>query len=269
MSRTRLIKPGFFTNDTLAEVSPIGRLLFAGLWVIADRDGRLEDRPKRIKAEVLPFDNANVDRLLGELADRGFIVRYESEGQRLIQIVAFTRHQSPHPKEPTSKLPAMGESVTSHLQDTDKTLSSPSVSIPSPILDPVLKSSPGATDGPRDGDDGFRRATDALTRLGARLNPIAYDDIGGLLDEGYKPEWFELGCMKAAENGAQSWAYVKKVITGWGLGGPPALKPVAPQPIEPPRRTVNDILAEQEESECRFAERIKREGIMRGGIPGE
>jgi hypothetical protein len=144
MSRTRLIKPGFFTNDLLAEVSPIGRLLFAGLWTISDRAGRLEDRPKRIKAEVLPFDSANVDRLLGELEKRGFISRYESAGQKIIQIVAFTRHQSPHPKEPTSKLPAMGEPVASRLQDTAETVFSPEYSIPSPILSPLPPSTEAA-----------------------------------------------------------------------------------------------------------------------------
>lgn len=84
---------------------------------------------------------------------------------------------------------------------------------------PDLPNQPSeAVDGTR---EGFRRATDALTRLGARLNPIAFDDIGGLLDEGYRPEWFERACVTAATNDAKSWAYVRKVLTGWGLEGPP------------------------------------------------
>jgi hypothetical protein len=49
MPRTRQIKPGFFKNDELAELPIEARLLFAGLWTIADREGRLEDRPKKIK----------------------------------------------------------------------------------------------------------------------------------------------------------------------------------------------------------------------------
>ena len=44
--RARNIKPGFFKNDALAELDFAGRLLFIGLWGIADRAGRLEDRPK-------------------------------------------------------------------------------------------------------------------------------------------------------------------------------------------------------------------------------
>ena len=32
MARMRMVKPGFFTNDTLAELDPFARLLFIGLW---------------------------------------------------------------------------------------------------------------------------------------------------------------------------------------------------------------------------------------------
>ena len=95
MARSRNIKPGFFLNDQLAEIEPLGRLLFAGLWCIADREGRLEDRPRRIKAEVLPYDNCDVDELLNQLAGRGFIVRYEVDGEGYIQVVNFIKHQNP------------------------------------------------------------------------------------------------------------------------------------------------------------------------------
>ena len=37
MARARNIKPGFFTNDVLADCDPLARLLFAGLWTVADR----------------------------------------------------------------------------------------------------------------------------------------------------------------------------------------------------------------------------------------
>ena len=45
MARTRSIKPGFFTNDLLGEIHPLGRILFAGLWCQADRLGIVEYRP--------------------------------------------------------------------------------------------------------------------------------------------------------------------------------------------------------------------------------
>src|SRR5260370_36754693 len=106
MARMRMLKPGFFMNETLADVPAIGRLLFAGLWCIADREGRLEDRPKRIKAEVLPYDEVDVNGLLQVLHESGFILRYASCKQRSIQVVNFTKHQSPHIKESASTIPA-------------------------------------------------------------------------------------------------------------------------------------------------------------------
>lgn len=106
MARMRMLKPGFFTNDELAKITPLGRLLFQGLWCLADREGRLEDRPQRIKAEVLPYDKARVDELLRTLNERGFIVRYEIDGRRYIQVSNFLRHQSPNIKEAESTIPA-------------------------------------------------------------------------------------------------------------------------------------------------------------------
>lgn len=106
MSRARNIKPGFFKNDILAECSPLARILFCGLWCEADREGRLEDRVKRIKADCLPYDDCNVDDLLQQLAERGFIDRYVVDGCAYIQVVEFRKHQNPHVKEAASTIPA-------------------------------------------------------------------------------------------------------------------------------------------------------------------
>ena len=49
-------------NEELADLDPIARLLFIYLWMLADREGRLEDRPKRIAGRALPYDReADVD----------------------------------------------------------------------------------------------------------------------------------------------------------------------------------------------------------------
>jgi hypothetical protein len=98
-----------FANDQLAEIDPLGRLLFIGLWTLADRDGRLEDRPRRIKAEVLPYDDCDVDALLEALHGRGFILRYQVQERRFIQVVKFAKHQNPHIREPASAIPAPDE----------------------------------------------------------------------------------------------------------------------------------------------------------------
>jgi hypothetical protein len=124
VSRARNIKPGFFKNDKLAECEPLARLLFAALWCEADREGRLEDRPKRIKAECLPYDDADVDALLGQLAEAGFIIRYEVEGAKYIAVVNFAKHQMPHHKEVQSVIPPPpGQpAITRHAYDVSADL---------------------------------------------------------------------------------------------------------------------------------------------------
>lgn len=129
MARARNIKPGFFSNDVLAEIDPLGRLLFAGLWTIADREGRLEDRPKRIKAEVLPYDNCNIDELLQALNSKGFILRYSVDGNGYIQVLAWGKHQNPHIKESASTIPVPTEHSTSTVLGTTFTGASPADSL--------------------------------------------------------------------------------------------------------------------------------------------
>lgn len=105
MARARNIKPGFFTNDALGELEPIARLLFIGLWTMADREGRVEDRPKKIRAQLFPYDDCKVDDLLDSLAGAGFILRYETKGLRCLQVVNWHKHQSPHHMEVPSDIP--------------------------------------------------------------------------------------------------------------------------------------------------------------------
>ena len=108
MARTRSIKPGFFDNEILGDLPPLTRLLFIGLWTIADREGRLEDKPRRIKKILLGYDDVDadgVDKMLQSLHDTGFIFRYSIDGNNYIQIVNFLKHQNPHIREKASEIP--------------------------------------------------------------------------------------------------------------------------------------------------------------------
>lgn len=106
MARARNIKPGLFKNELLVEQSLFVRLMFIGLWTLADREGRLEDRPKRIKLELFPYDQDDTNEALSVLAENGFIERYQADGKSVIQIVNFLKHQTPHGTEKDSELPA-------------------------------------------------------------------------------------------------------------------------------------------------------------------
>lgn len=106
MARARNLKPGLFKNEILGVADPLYSLLFEGLWLLADREGRLEDRPMRIKAEVFPYrDGVNVANMLDWLHARGFITRYRVDNKGYLAILQFRKHQNPHKNEPVSTLP--------------------------------------------------------------------------------------------------------------------------------------------------------------------
>jgi hypothetical protein len=93
MARIRNLRPSFFKDEHLAELPPLTRLLFEGLWTLADKAGNLEDRPRFIKVEVLPYDECDIDEMLAALVAGGFIRRYEADEHAYIHIPRFTEHQ--------------------------------------------------------------------------------------------------------------------------------------------------------------------------------
>ena len=105
MARARLLKPGFFTNAALSRIPPHGRLLFAGLWTIADKQGRLKDDALVIKGALFPYEDVDVEPLLQALGRARFVHRYRFEGTRYIQIVTWEKHQHPHINEIESIIP--------------------------------------------------------------------------------------------------------------------------------------------------------------------
>lgn len=121
MARARNIKPGIMDNEVLAECDFSARLLFVYLWMLADRDGRLEDRPKRIRVQAFPYDEGvDADTLLQQLHEKQFIQRYEVDGNQYIQILKFSEHQTPHVKEKASTIPAPDRVGARPVQAPDK-----------------------------------------------------------------------------------------------------------------------------------------------------
>lgn len=114
MARARNIKPSFFKNELLAEMDAFDRLLFIGLWCLADREGRVEDRPKRIKMELFPCDTYDVNAGLDQLTKHGFLRRYQVGDVAVVSIVNFHKHQTPHGTEKDSELPDETGALTVH-----------------------------------------------------------------------------------------------------------------------------------------------------------
>jgi len=73
--KMRGIKPDFWTDEDVVEVSAFARLLFIGLWQMACDNGHIKESPRRIKMSILPADDIDIKTLIGELVDVGLVVR--------------------------------------------------------------------------------------------------------------------------------------------------------------------------------------------------
>lgn len=104
MARIRTIKPEFWTDEKMVELSPIARLLFVGLWNFADDEGRMVYSPRRIKMQILPADEVDIRGVLGELRQAGRIRIYTVESVEYLDIPHFLTHQKID-KPSRSKLP--------------------------------------------------------------------------------------------------------------------------------------------------------------------
>ena len=189
MARSRNLKPVFFENEDLSDCAFSTRLCFAGLWTIADRAGRLEDRPKRIKGQLFAFDNVGVEEMLAELARFGFIVRYEVGGQRLIWIPRFSKHQNPHHREADSLLPAHPDDTGGEPEGADQPEASPGQQQHAKATKPRADAASHNANalGQSEASPGLSNHEGDLARGSSRADSL-FSDSGSLIPDSGEPE---------------------------------------------------------------------------------
>lgn len=95
VARIRTIKPDFWTDGKIVKLSPFARLLYIGMWNFAICDnGHVSDDSFKLKLQILPVDDVDVDELLSELIDMGRVVRVTiSDGRTFLHVKRLPEHQ--------------------------------------------------------------------------------------------------------------------------------------------------------------------------------
>ncbi|WPA90708.1 DnaT-like ssDNA-binding domain-containing protein [Providencia zhijiangensis] len=104
MARIRTIKPTFWTDEDMADISEAACLLAIGLLNYADDEGYFNANPKLIKAAVFPIreTSGSIPVLLQELSNCGYISLFSTQdGKRYGLINNFTKHQVVNKKTPS------------------------------------------------------------------------------------------------------------------------------------------------------------------------
>lgn len=114
--RIRSIKPEFWESESLGRVSRDARLLFIGLWMLADDSGRarggLRESSRALASLLFPYDDdakSLASGWLQELIKEGCVINYEVGGNHYLEIPNFLKHQRID-KPSKSKYPPFQES---------------------------------------------------------------------------------------------------------------------------------------------------------------
>ena len=272
MARTRNVKPSFFKNEHLAECEPMARLLFVGLWTLADSDGRMEFRPLRIKAELFPYDACDIVPMLAQLAEHGFIRVYGVEGRNYLDIPTFREHQRCHPSEHSEGLPAWesGQAVNFHGEKLFLTANcalpsfNPSTSNPSTLGAPSTpqrrRSSKPADPLRWSAESGWEGITDADHAEWSQAYPAA--DLPVELAKA--TQWLKANPKKARKSNWRRWLTTVWLSKCQDRGGThrEAARPAAPPPSDPAKRRFwrGDAARNMTDSEYATWRRDKRDG---------
>lgn len=221
MARSRNTKPGLFQNEILGVADPLYTLAFQGLWLVADREGRLEDRPMRICAQTFPYRAVDMDALLDWLHVNGFILRYQVAEKRFIQVLNFGKHQNPHKNETESVIPApeiIGSTPEKISTRSEEIGSAPADSL---LLIPSIPVDQASSGGSETDPDGFEECWDAYPkRSGGNSRKEAEKAYRARLKAGVSPADMLSGVQRYAAHisatGKVGTTFVKKAATFFG-----------------------------------------------------
>lgn len=102
--KIRSIRPEFFSDAKMANLSHSARLLYIGLWCYVDDEGRGEYLPKKIEGDIFPHETVDLDELWAELEQLDRVRRYTVGDRNYFHIPSSGDHQKPNRKW-ESKLP--------------------------------------------------------------------------------------------------------------------------------------------------------------------
>jgi hypothetical protein len=110
----RSVKPEFFADQEITLLSRDIRLLYIGLWGLADEHGRLQGDPRYVKGQLFAYDDdltaGDIEKMLDCLIEAGKAHRYRVRNAVYLFLPKLAKHQRLEPAKVPSRLPSPNES---------------------------------------------------------------------------------------------------------------------------------------------------------------
>ena len=91
--RKRIIDPEFFLDEEISHIDYKTRLLYIGLWTLADSNGILEDNESKIRVQIFPYQRSNISKNLQTLIRLHKLVPYEVDKKKYLLVKNFKKWQ--------------------------------------------------------------------------------------------------------------------------------------------------------------------------------
>lgn len=116
--RIRTIKPEFWTDEKVGDISITARLLFIALLNQSDDEGNLLCSLKQIKIHAFPYDNFSNDQIvtwLMECVSQDLLRCYVINGKSYLHITNFHKHQKINRPSPAQHPKFIESSLNNHI----------------------------------------------------------------------------------------------------------------------------------------------------------
>ena len=124
MARKRMIDPNIWQSEDFSKLSTLGKLVFIGLFSLADDEGRGRSNPVYLKSILFPYEegirSADIDKTLSEISSNMSVIFYSCDGSSYYSLYNWNIWQKiDRPTE--SKIPEYDEKTMQRLFDEHST----------------------------------------------------------------------------------------------------------------------------------------------------
>ncbi len=124
MARKRMIDPNIWQSEDFSKLSTLGKLVFIGLFSLADDEGRGRSNPVYLKSTLFPYEegirSADIDKTLSEISSNMSVIFYSCNGSSYYSLYNWNTWQKiDRPTE--SKIPEYDETTMQRLFDEHST----------------------------------------------------------------------------------------------------------------------------------------------------
>lgn len=118
MARKRMIDPNIWQSEDFSKLSTLGKLVFIGLFSLADDEGRGRCNPVYLKSTLFPYEegirSADIDKTLSEISSNMSVIFYSCDGSNYYSLYNWNVWQKiDRPSQ--SKLPEYDEKTMQRL----------------------------------------------------------------------------------------------------------------------------------------------------------